>query len=112
MILAFPDKAQFRIAHAGILLNWIAIASLAVFARACSASSATGSLDHCCRWLLPEDQKSRFPDGEPALDLGGAEGIRTPDPLQAMEVRYQLRYSPARPEGRTANVEDLTLPRR
>jgi hypothetical protein len=27
--------------------------------------------------------------------LGGAEGIRTPDPLHAMEVRYQLRYSPA-----------------
>lgn len=29
----------------------------------------------------------------------GAEGIRTPDPLHAMEVRYQLRYSPAAPEG-------------
>jgi hypothetical protein len=29
--------------------------------------------------------------------FGGAEGIRTPDPLHAMEVRYQLRYSPARP---------------
>jgi hypothetical protein len=26
--------------------------------------------------------------------FGGAEGIRTPDPLHAMEVRYQLRYSP------------------
>ena len=26
--------------------------------------------------------------------LGGAEGIRTPDPLDANEVRYQLRYSP------------------
>ena len=25
---------------------------------------------------------------------GGAEGIRTPDPLDANEVRYQLRYSP------------------
>ena len=24
----------------------------------------------------------------------GAEGIRTPDPLIANEVRYQLRYSP------------------
>ena len=38
------------------------------------------------------------------FDLGklcGAEGIRTPDPLHAMEVRYQLRYSPLRtpPEG-------------
>gem|GEM_PF-6338509 len=28
--------------------------------------------------------------------LGGAEEIRTPDPLHAMEVRYQLRHSPAR----------------
>jgi hypothetical protein len=26
----------------------------------------------------------------------GAEGIRTPDPLIANEVRYQLRYSPKR----------------
>lgn len=30
--------------------------------------------------------------------VGGAEGIRTPDPLHAMEVRYQLRYSPVSPE--------------
>jgi hypothetical protein len=28
--------------------------------------------------------------------LGGAEEIRTPDPLDANEVRYQLRYSPLR----------------
>ena len=35
--------------------------------------------------------------GEPltCYFFGGAEGIRTPDPLHAMEVRYQLRYSPA-----------------
>ena len=26
--------------------------------------------------------------------MGGAEGTRTPDPLHAMEVRYQLRHSP------------------
>ena len=26
--------------------------------------------------------------------LGGAEGTRTPDPLHAMQVRYQLRHSP------------------
>jgi hypothetical protein len=26
--------------------------------------------------------------------IGGAEGIRTPDPLHAMQVRYQLRHSP------------------
>jgi hypothetical protein len=29
-----------------------------------------------------------------ASDLGGAEGTRTPDPLVANEVRYQLRHSP------------------
>jgi hypothetical protein len=28
------------------------------------------------------------------LGSRGAKGIRTPDPLHAMEVRYQLRYSP------------------
>ncbi len=28
------------------------------------------------------------------MDVGGAEGTRTPDPLDANEVRYQLRYSP------------------
>jgi transposase len=35
--------------------------------------------------------------GNQAHDLGfscGAEGTRTPDPLDANEVRYQLRYSP------------------
>jgi hypothetical protein len=31
---------------------------------------------------------------EQSNNLSGAEGIRTPDPLHAMEVRYQLRYSP------------------
>jgi hypothetical protein len=31
-----------------------------------------------------------------AVAFGGAEGIRTPDPLHAMEVRYQLRHSPSR----------------
>ena len=32
-----------------------------------------------------------------ALLHGGAEGTRTPDPLVANEVRYQLRYSPLSP---------------
>src|SRR3954451_11136522 len=27
-------------------------------------------------------------------DMGGAEGTRTPDPLLAKQVRYQLRHSP------------------
>lgn len=26
--------------------------------------------------------------------VGGAEGTRTPDPLHAMQMRYQLRHSP------------------
>ncbi len=26
--------------------------------------------------------------------FGGAEGTRTPDPLHAMQMRYQLRHSP------------------
>ncbi len=37
--------------------------------------------------------------------VGGAEGIRTPDPLVANEVRYQLRHSPlSRPETRAETV--------
>ena len=30
----------------------------------------------------------------PAFSMSGAEGTRTPDPLHAMQVRYQLRHSP------------------
>ena len=36
----------------------------------------------------------RFVVGGEATTLGGAEGIRTPDPFIANEVRYQLRHSP------------------
>ena len=28
-------------------------------------------------------------------NVSGAEGTRTPDPLHAMQVRYQLRHSPS-----------------
>ena len=44
-------------------------------------------------------------DGQPGTEVrihGGAEGTRTPDPLHAMEVRYQLRHSPARPQAGAA----------
>ena len=55
------------------------------------------------RRVLPTAYTTRRagpPSGGPArLDFCGAEGIRTPDPLHAMEVRYQLRHSPAAPEG-------------
>ena len=45
-----------------------------------------------CRW-----QQKREPsrgDGSLFRCIGGAEGTRTPDPLHAMQVRYQLRHSP------------------
>ena len=35
----------------------------------------------------------------PAWCFGGAEGTRTPDPLHAMQVRYQLRHSPLNNSG-------------
>ena len=51
-----------------------------------SASSATGLHDRCCHLLLPQEQQRPVPRSEPASDLRGAEGIRTPDPLHAMEL--------------------------
>jgi hypothetical protein len=48
--------------------------------------------------LAPQEGQTnlrrRYDTASDLLFLGGAEGIRTPDPLHAMEVRYQLRYSP------------------
>jgi hypothetical protein len=44
----------------------------------------------------PRNHEAPEPQGSGAsITFCGAEGIRTPDPLHAMEVRYQLRYSPA-----------------
>jgi len=40
----------------------------------------------------------------------GAEGIRTPDPLHAMEVRYQLRHSPWAMRNRAAGTPDYSRP--
>ena len=39
-------------------------------------------------------QDNKKPTVNTAGLLCGAKGIRTPDPLHAMEMRYQLRYSP------------------
>ena len=47
-----------------------------------------------------EDFKSgatRTPTWPLTCVFGGAEGTRTPDPLHAMQMRYQLRHSPGRP---------------
>lgn len=44
-------------------------------------------------WISDLGMKKGFPEitGNPVC---GAKGIRTPDPLHAMEMRYQLRHSP------------------
>ena len=42
------------------------------------------------------------------LNVRGAKGIRTPDPLHAMEMRYQLRYSPK--IGRPAETPRISKP--
>ena len=53
----------------------------------------TGDRDHRSAYNGPGNKKSagtlRF-----RRISGGAEGTRTPDPLHAMQVRYQLRHSP------------------
>ena len=35
-------------------------------------------------------------ESDDPLKLGGGKGIRTPDPLHAMQVLYQLSYTPGR----------------
>ena len=66
-------------------------------------------------WISDLGMKKGFPEitGNPDC---GAKGIRTPDPLHAMEMRYQLRYSPVRKKERLAAAsfflwarEDLNL---
>jgi hypothetical protein len=44
--------------------------------------------------------------------LSGAEGIRTPDPLHAMQVRYQLRHSPVILRSRAPKSERYRSPER
>jgi hypothetical protein len=42
--------------------------------------------------------------------LGGAEGTRTPDPLHAMQVRYQLRHSPKLFPSESLHFPEATRP--
>jgi hypothetical protein len=44
-------------------------------------------------WAGPEDRGSKCPPANKARS-GGGEGIRTPDLLNAIETRSQLRYTP------------------
>src|SRR3984885_4759874 len=62
---------------------------------AITRSQCPALLGYCSTSLLYGYEKGRFPRSEPASDLGGAKGIRTPDLLHAMQTRYQLRHSPA-----------------
>src|SRR4051794_14984154 len=48
-------------------------------------------------------------EGSSPLEMGGAEGTRTPDPHTASVVRYQLRHSPLRPTPRTTTGRVATL---
>jgi hypothetical protein len=45
--------------------------------------------------LKPNRRPPAMEIGEKVID--GAKETRTPDPLHAMQVRYQLRYSPMNP---------------
>jgi hypothetical protein len=55
-------------------------------------------------WISDFGMKKGFSEitGNPVC---GAKGIRTPDPLHAMEMRYQLRHSPVE----LAGFEPATL---
>lgn len=47
-----------------------------------------------CPQLRPHRRVKKIPTSEEMGIEGGSEGIRTPDPLHAMQVRYQLRHRP------------------
>ena len=66
--------------------------------RAASFNLRLATLPHRHPAMQPESNGSRilfFPIGAwPSLLSGGAEEIRTPDPLRAKEVLSQLSYGP------------------
>jgi hypothetical protein len=62
---------------------------------------------------------ARTPTWPLTCEFGGAEGTRTPDPLHAMQMRYQLRHSPrtcrlprSSRDGQLGNVSQPARPRR
>ena len=69
--------------------------------RSCSCSASTAicgiRIVRRDRFVFNSNHQRGMDTASDLQELCGAEGIRTPDPLHAMEVRYQLRYSPARP---------------
>ena len=119
-VLAINDDARARSLQIAMLIPVLACLGGLVNARGawcgCRTSRRTRtkawtSADRRgCQWLaalaelrglrrirgLHEMKKDpRFAMGESeAFFVCGAEGIRTPDPLHAMQVRYQLRHSP------------------
>jgi hypothetical protein len=79
--------------------------------------SVNGNIILFCPAARQENFDSRFCQGTPKAEqknyllilptkAGGAEGIRTPDPHNAIVVLYQLSYDPSR------NVHSLEPPRR
>ena len=61
--------------------------------RSSAAQSCRHSAVVSCAGTAGNEKVRRNQDGSGG-PAGGAEGTRTPDPLHAMQVRYQLRHSP------------------
>ena len=57
------------------------------------------------RWMVDKRLNTKKASDYSEAFVCGAKGIRTPDPLHAMEMRYQLRYSPVE----LAGFEPATL---
>jgi hypothetical protein len=91
-----PDQAQRREAH----VRFLAACSVYCCEAESSERSSVKKLARafcCCTYCCtgPKVQlKSRC---KPALTRGGAKGTRTPNPLLAKQVRYQLRHGPGWP---------------
>jgi hypothetical protein len=68
--------------------------------QSCKTPIRPRAADAAVRRRRPQDQSRHRKQKNPPESndsgglFGGAEGTRTPDPLHAMQVRYQLRHSP------------------